>query len=130
MPMTRAHLRALTKTELSYRAPETGLAVLMYKARPPAALAKAPPKASLFGERRPSRRYKMKETSPGVPTPLSWMVALPPVDQDHGKLGSARRRRSRRYVVSLPAKNEREGEPERQYKRHSRLRRGDDRFFL
>ena len=88
MPMTRARLRALTKTDLCCRAPEAGHAVLMYKARPAAALAKAPPKASLFGETRPSRRYKTKETSPGVPTPLSWMVALSPVYQDHEKLGS------------------------------------------
>ena len=89
VPMTRARLHALTKIELSYRAPEAGLAVLVYKARPPAALAKALPKASLFGERRPSRRYKTKETSPSVPTTLPWTVALSPVDQDHGKLGSA-----------------------------------------
>ena len=118
MPITRAHLRALTKIQLSYGGPKTRLAVLVYKARPASALAKGPSKASLFGERRPSRCYKTKETSPSAPTMLPWTVTLPPMDQDHGELRSAHRHRSRRYVVSLPAKNEREGELERRYKGH------------
>ena len=100
------------KTDLCCRALEAGLAVLVYKVRPAAALTKAPPKAFHFGERRLGRCYKTKETSPSVPTTLPWTVTLPPVDQDHGKLGSARRRCPRCYVVSLPAKNEREGEPD------------------
>ena len=127
--MTRASLRALTKTDPCCRAPEAGHAILVYKARLAAALAKAPPKASLFGERRPSWRYKMKEMSPSAPTP-PWTVAMYPVNQDHGKLGNMRRRHPRRYVVSLPAKNEWEGESERLYKGHPRLRRRDGQFFL
>ena len=88
MPMTCTSLRTLMKADPCCRAPEAGHAVLVYKARLAAALAKAPPNASLFGERIPSRHYKMKEMSPSVPTTLPRMVALASMDQDHGKWGA------------------------------------------
>ena len=83
MLTTRVALRSLTKTEPCRRAPLAKIAILVYKAEPTTAPAKAPPKTSLFGERGLSRCYPTKGTSPDAPTTLPRTVALSPVDQDH-----------------------------------------------
>ena len=78
MPMTRALLRALTKTEQRYRTPLPKVSLFVYKVQPATAPAKEPPKTFLFGERGPGRRNPTKETSSGAPTvlPRRWCYPL------------------------------------------------------
>ena len=97
MRVTHVKTCQLTKARQPCRGTEEGHTLLVYKARPTAAPAKAPPRTYLFGERRPSRRYPTKGTSPDAPTTLPRWWHCPPW--------------TKTMKVSLPAKNEQEGEP-------------------
>ena len=73
----------LTKAIHPCHGTEEGHALLVYKAKPIAAPAKATLETVLFGERRPGRHNPTKETSPDAPPCCQDDDAVPSVDQDH-----------------------------------------------
>ena len=103
MPMTRASLRALTKTEHRYRTPLPKVSLFLYKAQPTTAPTKALPKTFLFGERGPGRRNPMKETSSKTSPYCQKGSIVPLVDQDHEGRRPGLGAKLIANVVSLPA---------------------------
>ena len=103
MPMTRASLRALMKTEQRHRTPLPKVSLFVYKVQSATAPTKAPPKTFLFGERGLGRRNPTKEASSRTSPYCQEGSILPSVDQGHEGRRPSLGAKLIANVVSLPA---------------------------